>query len=300
MSDRESFWYTGERMVNPVEKANLSIFGQEFYYEESIQAIRAFPHALESDRLRDQIADILPHPSESTRRRIASKIVQRYYRGNEDSPADLFPALINGIKSESARRDLLFWRTARTDRLIIAIACEILYPYFVLHSFPTGYDETTFNSANTATLFAVDRIVTREFAARYARERWGFDSIRTVSLALRIMRQAAILDSISVKLGRRHVLGYFPQPHSIRAEAFAYCVYEELVECESIPMPSLDRIYSGECVKAFLLSRLQVDGLLRMLERRKLIEMVTMPGGRHVRFVANNPGELVEALVRSQ
>ena len=263
----------------------LATFGQELYLQESIRAIESFSDTTTDDRLLEKIAELLPHPSENTRLRVASKLVQRFFKG---SPA--FLRLVKSLKNDSSRRQLLCWRTARTDEVISAIAREIFYPYFVLNIIPRGYDEAAFRMANTATLFSADRIVSRDFAVRYAREAWGFDSARTVTLALRIMKQAEILDSISVELGRRHVLGYFPQPLSLKPEVFAYCMYEEFLGDH----PTADRIQNGDCSKLFFLNRLQVDSLFKALAKKELIEFE----GMHIRFAYSDLDSLVTQLTK--
>jgi len=281
-----------------MSRAGFATFGQEFYFDESIRAIESFSDMPEHDGLSAQIAGLLPHPSEATRLRVAAKIIQRFFKAADGkSRAVPFLRLVNGLKSESARRDLLYWRTARTDTIIAAMAREVFYPYFVLNALPEGYDEAAFRMANTATLFSVDRVISRDFAVEYARRAWKFDNARTVTLALRIMRQAEILGAISVKLGRRHVLGYYPQPHSLRPEVFAYCMYEEFLGGGSASLVSLDRIQNGDGAKLFFLSQLQVDSLLKSLGKRKLIEHVSLPGGRHIRFAAQDLETLTRSLV---
>jgi len=262
--------------------AKLAIFGQELYYEESIRAIETLADVNANDLL-EKVAELLPHPSQNTRLRVASKLIQRYFK---DGPA--FPRLIKSLKSDAARRELLYWRAARTDEVIAMIAREVFYPYFILNAIPKGYDEASFRMANTATLFSVDRIISRDFAVRYAREVWGFDSARTVTLALRIMKQAEVLDSISVKLGRRHVLGYFPQPLSLRPEVFAYCLYEEFLSDHPAP----DQVQNGDCSRLFFLNRLQVDSLLKTLAKKKWIEFE----GMHIELAFPDLDALVRQL----
>ena len=269
----------------------LATFGQELYYEESVRAIEQFSDEAEARHVTAKIAELLPHPSRATRLRVASKIHQRFFK----PPSTAFLKLVRNTKDETARHDLLYWRAARTDAAIAALAVEVFYPYFVLGEFPRGYDEDTFPIANTATLFAMDRVISRDFAVRFARDMWGFDSARTITLALRIMKQAGVLDSVSVKLGRRHVLGYYPQPHTLAVNVFAYCLYEEFLD--STPTASLDRIHNGDCVKLFFINRLQADSLLGKMEKQKLIELATLPSGKHVRFAFRDLSALVERLI---
>jgi hypothetical protein len=277
--------------------ASFAVFGQELYHEESLQAIKSLQNVEDDRRLALRIADLLPHSSQGTRLRVASKIAQRFFKPSGELPSTAFLKFVNGIENDQARRDLLYWRAARTDSIIAAIASEVFYPYFILNSIPSGYDESAFHMANTATLFEIDRVITTDFASDYAKKAWGFNSSRTVTLALRIMKQAQILDCVSVKLGRRHVLGYYPQQHSLRPEVFAYCMCEEFLEAKSDFSLSLDRLHNGECVKLFFLNRLQVDSLLRSLERKRLIKPVALPGGRHIRFSSGKPDSFVDDLL---
>ena len=277
--------------------AQLATFGQELYLDESIRAIEQFSDDADH-HLAARIAGLLTHPSEATRLRVASKIVQRFFKAADGrSRSTAFLKLVRTLKSDSARRDLLYWRAACTDGVIAALAAEVFYLYFVLGEPPRGYDEDSFRVANTATLFAVDRMISRDFCVRYAREMWDFDSARSVTLALRIMKQAGILDAVSMKLHRRHVLGYYPQPHPVATEVFAYCLHEEFLD--DSPTVSLDRIHNGDCVKLFFINRLQADSLLARLEKQKLIEFVALPGGRSIRFACPSLDALVDGLAKS-
>ncbi len=266
--------------------SELATFGQELYFEESMKAIETLSGAQDGERLSAAIAELLPHPSNATRLRVASKISQRFFR-----PPDAFLAMVRTARDEASKRDLLYWRTARTDGIIASLAAQVFYPYFVLCELPQGYDDSTFRLANTSTLFSVDRIISRDFAITYAREMWGFDSVRTVILALRIMRQAGLLESVLLEVMGRHVLGYYPKPHPMSVEVFAYCLYEEFFD-ES-PTVALDRIYNADCVKCFLLLPYQVDSILKELQERGLVTTVAYPGGRHIRLNAEDMEQLV-------
>lgn len=270
--------------------SSLAIFSQELYFEESIQAIEFFSKCSETEGLQQRIADLLPQPAKSSRLRVASKIIQRFLK-QDTSPS--FARLIGGIKSLSARQELLYWRTARTDWIIASLARDLFYPYFVQKTIPGGYDEASFRMLNTATLFAVDEIISRDLAIAFSRDVLKFDSPRTVTLALRIMKQAEILGAILVKLNRRHVLGYFPQPRALMPEVFAYCMYEEFPKGAA-----LDQIHNGDCVRLFFINRLQADSLLKTLEKRKLIRFENRPGGRYVSFVPVDAESLVDSLIK--
>lgn len=274
-----------------VTPAGFTVFSQELYYDESVQAIESFADAPRRRELHARIAADLPHSSATTRKRIATKIIQRYFVDPDGRyPADAFLKLVSSTRRRDIRMDLLYWRAARTDALIEAMAGELFYPYFVLGQIPHGYTESAFHMANTATLFSVDSVITRDFAIEYASRVWHFDSPRTVALALRIMRQAEILDAVSVTMGRRRVHGYYPLPHTPRLEVFAYCAYEEFLA--EGPLVSTDRLRNSAFAKVFLLSGLQMDSLAKMAERKKLL----MPEGRYWRLTKKSLAEVVETL----
>lgn len=274
-----------------VSPAELTVFSQELYYDESIQAIESYADAPRRRELHARIAADLPHTSAATRHRIATKIIQRYFVGPDGAyPASAFLSLVSSTRRHDLRLDLLYWRAARTDAVIEAVAGELFYPYFVLQKIPQGYTEPEFHMANTATLFSVDSVITRDFAIEYARRVWGFDSPRTIALALRIMRQVEIVDAVSVSKGRRRVHGYYPLPHTPRVEVFAYCIYEEFLA--EGPLVSTDRLRNSAFAKVFLLSGLQMDSLAKMAERKRLIS----PEGRYWRLTKESLSEVVEAL----
>ena len=274
-----------------VSPAEFTVFSQELYYDESIRAIESFADAPHRRELHARIAEQLPYPSAAMRNRVATKIIQRFFLNPDGSyPATAFLRLVAGVKRDDLRRDLLYWRAARTDAVIEALAGELFYPHFVLGQIPQGYSEAEFHAANTATLFSVDGVITRDFAIEYARKVWEFDSPRTIALALRIMRQAEVVDATSVVLGRRRVHGYYPLPHTPRVEAFAYCIYEEFLA--EGPIVAIDQLRNSAFAKVFLLSGLQVDSLVKSAERKKLLAA----DARHLRLTHGSLGELVEAL----
>lgn len=274
-----------------VSPEGFTVFSQELHYDESIRAIESFADAPRRKELHARISEALPYSSYTTRDRVATKIIQRYFVNPDGTfPAAAFLKMVSARKSDEIRRDLIYWRAARTDPLIEAVAGELFHAYFVLGKIPQGYGEPEFHMLNTATLFSVDSVITRDFAIEYARRVWGFDSPRTIALALRIMRQAGILDTISVTLGRRRVHGYYPLPHIPRPEVFAYCICEEFLS-ES-PLISTDRLRNSAFAKVFLLSGLQMDSLAKAAEKKKLLAA----DGRYWRLIHGSLGELVEAL----
>ncbi|MCL6520238.1 MAG: hypothetical protein K6T99_10430 [Armatimonadetes bacterium] len=181
--------------------------------------------------------------------------------------------------------------------MISAIASEIFYPFFVLQSLPANYDEHTFRMDNMASLFPIDSIITRDLIIKYAKKIWGFESEKTITLALRILKQAEILDSVSVAIGSRHTLSYFPRPRIPHLETFIYCLYEEPLYSGASAVQSLDRIQNGDFAKLFLLNRLQIDSLLKTAEKEGFICFISMPGSRHVKLLFPSLEDLVDKLV---
>ena len=283
--------------VRAPDKRRLTTFGQELYLRESIHAIEVFGGLAGHKDLRNKIADALSHGSMSTRLRLASKIIQRFFRNpNDKSPAHAFLRLVSGAKSEQLRRDLLYWRTARTDLVISAVAAEIFYPFFVLGILPAGYDESTFRMENTAALFTTDMVITRDLVVNFARRQWDFHSQTSLTLALRIMRQAEILDTISVTIGRRRILGYYLRPHFPAVEAFVYSIYEEsMPQRRNILL--LDQVQNGNFAKTFLLSRLQADSLLKTAEKNGYVKSISKPGPRRIELAIRNLDALVDKIL---
>lgn len=276
----------------------FATFGQELYQTDSIRAIEQFHGLKEHDQLMQSIADILPHPSAKTRKRVALKLIQRHFAPSESAPNPLpYLHLVRSLPDTRDRTDLIYWRTARTDRLISAIASEIFYPYFVSNSIPDGYTEQQFDLVNTNVLFSIDRIITTDFVTAYAERIWGFACRKCIGLALRIMRQSGMIDAIHIRKSRKNVLGYYSIPHSISARVFAFCLYEEFTAGALTGKPSLDQVQGADCVKLFFLSRLQLDAALRALETKRVIRLVNQYGGRYVQLLLPDTDALVRLLV---
>lgn len=283
--------------MSAIGKKRFRVFSQELYLEESIRAIEMFGNLAGQSDLRGKIADILPQHSTATRHRVASKIIQRFFREpGSKSPCLPFLRLVANIPESSIRRDLLYWRTARTDSVISAIASEIFYPVFVLGTLPSGYDESSFRMANIAALFSTDMVITRDLVVNYARRTWNFQNIQSLTLALRIMRQAELLGAIPVTIERRRILGYYMQPHSLALEVFVYSLYEDSQTARRKVL-SFDQIQSGEVAKTFLLSRLQADSLLKSAEKKGYVSFIGIRGTRHISLTYENLQTLVDSVL---
>lgn len=281
--------------------SSFTTFGQELYQDISIQAIEQFHCITDHNLLLQSISGILPQPSEKTRLRLAMKLVQRFFSGYESDKRPMpYLHLVTNLSDTQEKNDLIYWRTAETDRLISAITSNIFYPFFILNKIPDGYSEQTFNMINTGSLFIMDNIITTDFAINFAKTVWGYTSVKSIRLALRIMRQAEIIDSMHTRKGRKSILGYYPNPHGISANVFAFCMYEELLIGKSLLTPSLDQVQSADASKLFFMSRPQVDSMLKTLEKKGVVEMVNQHGGRYVRLTVPDMDSLVKLLLENQ
>ena len=281
--------------------SGFTTFGQELYQDICIRAIEKFYHITDHDLLLESISGILPQPSGKTRRRLAEKLVQRHFSGpGSGSHSMPFLRLVANLSDIRGKNDLIYWRTASTDSLISAITSEVFYPFFILNTIPDGYSDESFNLINTGSLFSMDRIITTDLVINYAKTVWDFTSAKSIRLALRIMRQAELIDAMHTRKGRKTILGYYPNPHAMSANVFAFCLYEELLVGRSLLTPSLNQVQSADASKLFFMSRPQVDSMLKTLEKKGLVEMVNQHGGRYVRLTIPDMDTLVGNLIENQ
>jgi hypothetical protein len=230
-------------------------FGQELYARETVRAAELIANA--SGELFGElnyaaaVADALPHSSASTRARLAAKLVQRLSSasGFADCPRD-FARLLTGLSDFQARRELVFYSVARADRIVGAIAREVLYPYFIEERLPRGVGETEFALHNTWRLLMVEPLVTIPFIAWYAERYWDFVSARTVVLALRIFRQAGILNVSPLSGEERRTHACTLAPHGLSLAAFVWCLYDEFADAPMPPSP--DRVERADFAQIFV------------------------------------------------
>lgn len=273
-----------------MKASEYAVFSQELYFKESLNAIEKFDPG--ESGLTRKIAETLHHPSALSRERIATKIAQRFFKSHCGEP-EAFIRLVRKLGHESDRLDLVYWRTAKTDQLIMHIAGDIFYPYFVLGTYPSGFDEHAFRIANTGNLFDADKLITADFVHHYAKAAWGFDTHRVLTLSLRILTQCGILDSVNVDVDGKSTPGYFPRRHAVSPDVFAFCIAEEVL-CERTC--SVDRAETCTASKIFLLSRLEVRSILKELQKKKIIEQTDSSGGKYFRFLVTDLNGLVELL----
>jgi hypothetical protein len=99
------------------------------------------------------ISASLPQPSEKTRRRIASKIAQRYITGRRkiiDPPPHQQPfvRLLTKHPHTPAQIELLYFQLCQTDTLVGALARDLFYPTGIERRAPQGLSESEFAVAN--------------------------------------------------------------------------------------------------------------------------------------------------------
>jgi hypothetical protein len=274
----------------------FAAFGQELYPDEAAQALRLALQAATRAELRGQIIAALPQPSLKSRARIADKLIQRLIPVEKGAVIVApFVRLAANIADTQARAELIYYRTAQTDSIIGAIAAEILYPYFIQGRPPKGFSASQFRFANTGALFDYDNVVTRSFVVRYARDAWGFDSEQSVTRALRILREARLIEALPNPPGTARQLSFALAPHTMRLPTFAFCLYEELAG-GAPPAPPLDRIQGADFARIFIVRPQEVTALAEEARRRKLL---ARSGGAAPRYSPTMPLEaLVERLLR--
>jgi len=276
-------------------RQSFAAFGQELYPEEAAQALRLALGASTRAELRQQIVAALPQPSEKTRARIADKLIQRLipieHRQIAVSP---FVRLAANIGDSQARTELIYYRTAQTDRIIAAIAAEILYPYFIQGRPPKGFSAAQFRLANTGALFDYDNVIRASFISAYARSAWGFRSEQTVTRALRILREAGLIGALPGVPGGARQAAFALSPHTMRLPTFAFCLYEEFASRRS-PALALDQVQNARFAQMFVVRPADVTALVEEARRRKL---VARSGGAAPRYgPAMDADALVEKLL---
>jgi hypothetical protein len=329
-------------------------FGQELYTQETITAAAIVAaHAEQSDQraLMARVADMLPHASCTTRRRIATKLLQRLTAGaisnleaaplavgraalNGHSPHSVhkanvataepakieedqtaaeevgpqlpaeatlpaavasFARLLSHIPDTQARQELVYYAAARADNLIAAIACEILYPYFIEGCIPAPYSEDEFIMANAGLLLAPEPILTTGFVADYARRAWGFESERTVGLALRILRQAGILISAPLLGARGRVAAYTLAPHNLSLPALLWSFYDEFGG--DTFAPAWDQVGRSHFARLFVVPSSVVTSRLWEAERAGLVGFWSAGGSRRVALKVRETEALARLLL---
>jgi len=274
---------------------SLAAFGQELYRDEAAQALRLAIEAETRADLRERIMSVLPQRSQKTRGRIADKLIQRLVpirRGQVVvSP---FVRLAANIGDPQACTELIYYRTAQTDTIVAALAAEIFYPYFVQGRPPKGFSANQFRFANTGALFDYDNVITASFIVSYARRAWGFRSQPTVLRALRILREAGLIEALPSLPGGARQPAFAIAPHTMRLPTFALCLYEEFASRRA-PALALDQMQNAHFARMLIVRPVDVTAMAEDARRHKLL---VRSGGAAPRYApATNLEGLVDKLL---
>jgi len=170
---------------------------------------------------------------------------------------------------EAVGRQLLVYVVALRERLLAAIAEEVLYPYFVCHRVPSVMTAEEFRAINANGLFEVAGGITHAAVAEYARRRWGITDPSVTGRALRVLRKGGIIASAWMSRQGRRCLGYFPIIGCPDLACFTYALYAVHAEEGRV---RLDRLRAGVFSRLFLLRPLAIDFLL---ERARGLGLIT-------------------------
>jgi DNA-binding transcriptional ArsR family regulator len=276
-------------------RRSLAAFGQELYPDD---AARALCLALETETRADLhagLAAALPQPSAKTRTRIADKLIQRLVPVQRGKVVVTpFVRLAARTTDARARTELIYYRTAQADAVIAAIAAEIFYPYFIQARPPKGLSATQFRMANTGALFDYDNVITRPFISTYARRAWDFNSEPTLTRALRVLREAGLIEILPGPPGGARHPSFAPAPHTMTLPTFVFCLYEHFASRRS-PALALDQIQNADFARMFVVRPVDVTALLEQARRRKLVARAG-GGAPHYAPVADLDG-LVDTLL---
>ncbi len=280
-------------------------FGQEFYPLETIRALQLVARKRLSERgaLLEIIAASLPQSSVKTRRRIASKILQRYIVGKRkiiDPPPheQPFVRLLTRLLNVGAQIELLYFELCRTDEIVGALARDLFYPTGIERRAPQGWKQNEFAVANGSLLPEVTELappLTRAFIVEYARAQWKFQDASSVDRALRVLQGAGLISQERLAALRGHPCAFRVAAHDVSTETFLWALHREFL------LPGRARQYSftvsqletAPFARTLLLDAEQVIAHLEATRKRQLL------AGREqeVRLVFSNLDALADALV---
>ena len=251
---------------------HLASLGQELYLRESLNAVRLSLRVSSRTQLVQQLTRALRQPSAQTRLRVAEKLIQRLVptSGSQLVPSP-FLRLVAETEDTQARQELIFHRAAATDRIVAALATEIFYPHFIQERVPRGMTREQFRLANTAVLFELDRVITRQFISTYARRIWQFESEPSLTRALRILRQGGVIRPLTRTEGKHRVLSFVLTARPLSEIAFDYLLYEDCLG-RRLTHPAIDQIQNAEFARIFLQSPLQVTAAMEAARQRHLVK----------------------------
>ena len=270
-----------KNLFQPIRPSGLNSFGQEFYPHESIRAIKLAHKLSSADRatLTQHIAASLPQAGSQTRTRIAAKLIQRYLSDNgcsapRETEAEAQNGLFDSARTQPSKRpntqtmwrpsgeqpfarlvakcrhvptqiELLFWRLARVDALVGALARELFYPVCLQNRAPDGLSRAEFSARNGGQLFSVSPQLTRSFIFFYAQTFWDFHDRASLDRALRILQSAGLIARERMMELRGRPTAFRLREHNISTTAFVFALYDEFLphlqpDDTHRPLPSCD------------------------------------------------------------
>lgn len=269
-------------------------FGQEFYLRETLEAARLLDGPGAERGGSPVVEAMLTHPSPSTRRRVASKMLQRLQGGLKGREARVrFVRLLSRLPDSEARRELVYYATSVADPIVGAVARDVLYPFFVEGNPPLGAKPEDVAPHRDGLLLTVEPVITLRFLLQYAERRWAYRSERCVRLALRILQQAEIVFAQRERGAFGRVTGYLPAPHGLSLATFVWCFHVELAR--SVPPPSEDRALRADFARTLVASPAVVRARMQQAEREGYIRQAHGPGGRRI-LAASSLDEAIERL----
>jgi hypothetical protein len=281
-----------------MKSPGLKSFGQEFYPHEAARALRLAEKLKTADRalLTTRIAEQLPQTSEQTRRRLAAKIIQRYFKATRHHLApwheQAFAQLVSKTRDATAQIELLYFQLAQTDEIVGAIARELFYPVCVLGAPPREYSRLEFAARNGLRLLETSPLLTREFILMHAREQWNFSDRATLDRALRVLLGAGLIARERMLELRGHPVAFRLAAHDVSPQTFVWALHWEYSRHGTHLVPKT-QILEGNCARTLLLNPLQVESHIEVARRYQLLACE----GENVRFLFQGGSTLVEVLL---
>ena len=276
----------------------LKSFGQEFYPHEAARALRLAEKLKTADRtlLSERIASQLPHSSAQTRRRLAAKIIQRYFKASRRKLApwreQAFAQLVSKTRDATAQIELLYFQLTQTDGVVGAIAHALFYPVCVLGEPPREYSQSEFAARNGQRLIETAPLLTREFILAHAREKWDFSDVATLDRALRVLLNAGLIARRRMTEMRRHPVAFRLAAHDVSPQTFAWALHWEYSQSKTRIVPAA-QIAEADFARTLLLSPAQIERHIENARRHQLISCE----GKNVRLLFQDAGSLVEVLL---
>jgi hypothetical protein len=281
-----------------MKSLDLKSFGQEFYPHEAARALRLAEKLKTGDRalLTQRIADGLPQASAQTRRRLAAKIIQRYFVATRHKlapwPQQAFAHLVSKTRDATAQIELLYFQLAQTDEVVGAIARELFYPVCIALTPPREYSRLEFAARNGQRLLETSPLLTREFILAHAREQWNFSDRATLDRALRVLLGAGLIARQRMTELRGHPAAFRWTGRDVSPQTFAWALHWEYSRHDARVIPET-QILESDFARTLLLNPSQIEAHIEIARRHQLVACE----GKNVRLLFQNGSTLVEVLL---